>query len=229
MSNQWLYIKNASPADGLALATVLSCSKEDWNVIHSSIHSCFIRNLQNVTIGHPDEGSEIITLEMNASSFNERCNCIASQLDIPTRQDWTATIFFKELDNELEVRLRSYINVILLYCVPTPGEHINLMMIDQALRYLAQDKYMTVDANSSMLPNIKGTKDYRGLIDVETIVRNKSIISTVITTEPWMTEICSAYGIKCCTISGTGNAIILDGITIDHPLQLANYIQNVIK
>lgn len=230
MNGKWLYIKNASPADGIAFASVLHTSKDKWNVVHSSSYYCFIHNLQNVNIGHPDGVKDVLIIDVNGcSTFNERCNYIASQLGLPTQSSWNAFTFYQTKDNELETRLRSYKNVILLYFIPRSCENINLIMIDQSMRILTQDNFTIVDGNSSMLPNIKGTKDYRGLIDVENILRNLFVISTVITTEKWMKEICSVYHIKCCIISGEEDLIFLDGIKIEHPLQFANYIQNFIN
>ena len=227
---KWLYIKNASPVDGIALAAVLASTEVMWNVIHSTLYSCFLRKLENVEIGHPDEDFEILTIELeDTNSFDQKCNSIASQLGLLPKEEWGAPSFVKELKTELEKRINSYENIILLYFIPHPGKHIDLMLVDHAMRSMAKDGYQIIDGNSAMLPNIKGTKDFRGLINLETVLRTKDKIKVVVTTETWMKDICSLYGIKSICISDSNGTMFLDNITVEQSLQFANYIQNIIK
>lgn len=227
---KWLYLKNASPVDGLALASVLASTEGMWNVIHSTLYSCFLQNLRNVEIGHPDEDFDILTIELEGkNTFSQKCNSIASQIGLLPKEEWEVHSFVKVLNTELERRILSYENIILLYFIPQPGKHIDLMLVDQAMRSMVKDGYQVIDGNSAMLPNIKGTKDFRGLINIETIIRTQNKIKAIVTTEPWIKDICSLYNIKCIYISDNNGISSLDSIKIEHSLQFANYIQNIIK
>lgn len=48
--NTWIYLKSDNPADALALATVLSNTNKNFNVVRRSINSFVYDGLDNVNV-----------------------------------------------------------------------------------------------------------------------------------------------------------------------------------
>lgn len=228
---QWIYLKNANPCDALAFASVLSSDGHQWNIVHASSYSRYLRGLHNIIIGHPEsENCDILILESkDCADFSDRCNHIASQLKIDSKEKWSMYTYFSESNSAAIKQLESLDKIILLFFFPQENMQLDLMMIEQTMHCLKNEGYCIVDGNSIAFPNIRRTKDFRDLVKLDEILECKSNISIILTTESWLPELCEEFNIKCISISSQGRGFLTKDGFIEHPMQFANYIQNLIK
>lgn len=223
--SKWIYLKSNSPADALALSSVIASSDECFNIVRRSNSSQFFKNLDNIVVDfyNSTEDSELIVIEeTETDSWKQKYDIIASHLGIVTNGDYKPYCgFFKHI-GDIEKRLASECFE-LLYLYPHHDQNLDLILVDNLVRLLENQGIRSITGGSFMLPCIKGSLDLRGVIDFAVLCAMMPKLQFVITTERSVATICEAFSTSAFVISHI-NRLMVDGLNMTDANQIINYI-----
>lgn len=188
--DSWIYLKNSVTDTGdfkaAALATVLKESSGHFNVVHTRTVSRYVRGLNNVHIGYPVSGnSEIITLDLPDNlPYYSLCKSISMSLGLQSKSNYTPYLGFAVGENEVDRQLSKMDNIILFNL---PNQDIPYLHLETVVCRLKAQSYSSVCFGESTF--IRGAYDFRGLIQIEELIRNKNKIKVLVTSVPMTKEI----------------------------------------
>lgn len=221
----WIYLKSDKPADALALATVISLSNDSYGIVRRTVNSFFFKGLKNVVIdfyADSEENNLIVINEIGTDSWLEKCDIIAERLKTKIPRESKPYLGFCA-NNTGIVKQWGNNNNILLYLFPHPDQKIDLMMVDLLVRQFEQKGIKSVSGGSIVLPCIKGTKDFRQLIDLSVLCSIKDKICFILTTDNSIKALEEALGVNVHVISHDSE-LMLDDMQMSDANQMANYI-----
>lgn len=223
--NNWLYLKSDNPADALALATVISYSSDFYNIVRRTVNAYFYSGLKNVTIdffSNTEQDNLIVIEEINNDSWQEKCDILAHQLNISIPNKCLPYLGFS-VDCSNIIEQWGEDKCVLLYLLPHPDQKLDLMVVDQIVRLFERKGIKSVSGGALFMPCIKGTRDFRQLINLSLLCNIKDLINFILTTENFMKTIGEALGINVYVISHVLN-LMIDGIPMEDANQIVNYI-----
>lgn len=193
---KWIYlVKDNNGSDDIkaaALAAVLSKSSEQYNVVHTSIVSIYLNRLENVYLGYPNksEGDVIISLKLpNFTPFQYLCRKISQILEVNISEDIEPYLGFVRNENEIDRQL-SKLGEIVAFCY-----YINdlaasfALQLDKTVELLDSYELKTICCGSRNERLLKGSYDYRELLQVDEIIKNRERIKAIVTSLPMVKEI----------------------------------------
>ena len=221
---KWIYLNSDDLADALALVTVLSNSKDNFNIVRKSVYTPIFQGLDNVSIGFYDREDELIKINsISAHSWQEKCIEVSNILGVSIKEKYEPYLGFVKETPYLDNSIGNLNEFSILYLFPNLTCEIDLVLIDKLVRILEQQDLKFISAGSSIIPCIHGTKDYRGIVDINMVGKWKKQIKFILTTEKSMIALCEALDIKVFVLSFN------EGITINrYPVNDANQIANYI-
>lgn len=193
---KWLYLKRTEQGfddfKAAALATVLSKSSKYFNVVHSTLVSKYLCGLDNVNIGYPVAGESVITtIDLpDELSFHELCLKLSDILEEPMEDIFEPYLGFATEECEIDKQLSLFDNIILFHSYSNKKiANINETQIEELVSFLKKESYIIVCAGSSKESFIKGAYDFRGLIQIEELVRNRQKFRAIVTATDYMIDI----------------------------------------
>ena len=221
----WIYLKSDNPADALALATVISFSNDSYGIVRRTVNSFFFKGLKNVTIDfYTDREDNNLTVinEISTESWFAKCDIIAEKLNVKVPCESDPYIGFCANNTSIVKQWGDDKNI-LLYLFPHPDQKIDLMIVDLIVRQFEQKGIKSVSGGTIILPCIKGTKDFRQLIDLSVLCSIKNKIYFILTTEKSIKALGEALGVNVYVISHISE-LMLDDMPMSDANQMANYI-----
>lgn len=198
--NKWIYLCNIDADNyqmmGSALATVASHHPEShFNVVHVSLIAKYFNRLENVNIGSPDMDSEVFKLPIPAYlSFESMCRFIENALKLSTAKSINPYTGYLKEETETDRHLAKYKNIILFafYSVLNGSRKY----CDIVVPKLKEHNFTPICCGSRDEHLLKGSYDFRELIGVDQLIRNRHRISGVVTSDALIKEICICLGIR---------------------------------
>lgn len=196
----WIYlkIKNCGFDDlnAVALASVLSASSERFNVVHTKMTSKYLKGLENVIVGYPSEkDGEIVTM-LNLpeyAPFELLCETILDTLCIKLNNKCSPYLGFASKRNEIDRQLQDRGDLI-LFCYYIEEREVFLVpRLEEVVKTL--NAYSFISCGSKREPLIKGSYDFRELIKIDEIIKNRNRIKAIITANNLVKEIGSKLDI----------------------------------
>lgn len=221
----WIYLKSDNPADALALATVISFSNDSYGIVRRTVNSFFFKGLKNVTIDFYtdcEDNNLTVINEISTESWFAKCDIIAEKLNVKVPRESDPYIGFCANNTSIVKQWGDDKNI-LLYLFPHPDQKIDLMIVDLIVRQFEQKGIKSVSGGTIILPCIKGTKDFRQLIDLSVLCSIKNKIYFILTTEKSIKALGEALGVNVYVISHISE-LMLDDMPMSDANQMANYI-----
>ena len=221
----WIYLKSDKPADALALATVISFSNDSFGIVRRTVNSFFFKGLKSVVIDFytdSEKNNLIVINEVSTDSWSSKCEILSERLNIKIPREIKPYLGFCA-NNTGIVKQWGNTQRILLYLFPHPNQKIDLMIVDLLVRQFEQKGIKSVSGGTAVLPCIKGTKDFRQLIDLSVLCSILDKISFILTTENSIKALGEALGVNVHVISHVSE-LMLDDIPMSDANQMANYI-----
>lgn len=197
---KWIYIRPYNSdlfhIKGNALASVINMHKDiDFKLIHQSEISKYFKGLYNVEIGYPNTDSQIINLNIpEYLNFGDMCNFIEKALNLQHKGNFKPYIGFVDKLNEVDTQLQKHDNII-LFAYYSNLNDINVR-IDDVIDKLKQYNYVPICCGSKDEHLLHGALDFRELIRIDEIIKNKSKIKAIVTSNRILKEICYLLNIN---------------------------------
>lgn len=198
----WIYLKNTDfgfdEIKAVALASVLSNSSEMFYIVHTNIVSKYVRGLKNVLIGNPgkNEKRDIIILDLpDYAPFQILCKKISEILNIKCVMPVLPFLGFTRKKNEIDRQLSIYDDVILFCYYSIEGGESLCPKLENVVRSLNEKSYLTICCGPKSEVLIKGTFDFRELIQIDEIIKNRERIKVIVTSTALVKEIGLLLGI----------------------------------
>lgn len=176
----------------VALASVLWSSPDFYNVVHTYSVSIYLKGLANVNIGNPSkkEGDVVsyISLPDNAP-FQILCKLVAKSLGLCEDREYKPYLGFARKENEVDRQLASKQNVV-LFCHYMNGREVFLNdFIEQNIKEQDSKVFTAVCCGSRREDLIRGAYDFRELIQIDEVIKNRDRICAIVTSTPLVKEI----------------------------------------
>lgn len=222
---KWIYIKSDRLIDAYAVTSVLANSNEDFAIVRKARFASLFRTiLPNVLYDYfpAGENDELIVIEPSKSNnIIESLACISKQLGVNCD-----TIV--DCNNLVMPNVNLDINLCIML---TPEEQeIDLHLIDHSINNILQKGYTVACAGETPIPCIRGTKDYRCILNWVHIpaLATKNIV--LVTNNEDYVQLADSYNMKNILLSNIDNVLYANGIRIEHPDEFSNIIlQTLIK
>lgn len=192
----WIYLKKENRGfddiRAAALASVLRKSGETHNVVHTNVISIYLNRLENINIGYPNEseGDKIITLELpDYAPFQLLCKMISKRLDIPDVEVYEPYLGFVRKENEIDKQLSKSDNIVLYCYYMNDRDALLIPQLEKTIEILDINGYSSVCCGSRKESLLKGSYDYRELIQIDEIIKNRKRIKAIVTSLSLVKEI----------------------------------------
>lgn len=199
---KWIYLKIKGDVfddmKAAALASVLNKSSERYNIVHTTIVSKYMKGLENVIVGNPnkEEDSAIICLDLpDYAPFQTLCENIAAKLDLKCEVPYSPYLGFARKSNEIDCQLLNKGDLILFCYYYVEGERFLLPKLEKVVHSLNEKKYSTICCGLKGETLIKGAFDFRGLIQIDEIIKNRDRIRVIVTSTSLVKEVALLLGI----------------------------------
>lgn len=223
MNKKWIYLKSNNITDALALATVLSYTSEQFNIVRRAYYTEILKSLPNVNISFytPSEGSSLITIQASSNlCFKEICASYFNLLGINIPENYKCYDGFLK-HNEQISRILEESSYGLFYILP--DNQIDLFFYDNIARVYEQHNVKFISGGTLMLPCIKGTIDLRDLLSIPTLFSIKHNIKFLITNVHDIANACKAYDIQAYEIT-MDEHIKIESQIVNNPQEIVNFI-----
>lgn len=192
-NNTWIFINPENRNVHLiavALATIFYKNQDDsFRIIHVSVVSKYFRGLTNVTIGYPDIHSNIVNIDVpEFLPFKAMCNYLEDILKLSHKNIQTPYLGFAKGDSEVDRYLSRFKNIVLFinYSVLN-GIHLYDEYLASKIR---KEGFLPICGGSRHEQLLREALDFRDLLSIENAIRAKDRIRVVVTSDPFIWEIC---------------------------------------
>lgn len=192
----WIYLKREyrgfDDIKAAALAAVLNKSSEHFNVVHTNIISIYLNRLKNVTIGYPSksEGDTIISLELSDNApFKILCDRISVLLNLQEMQEYEPYLGFVRSENEVDRQLSKLNNIVAFCYFLNERETLIVPQLEKVIESSVACNFKAVSCGSRNEQLLKGSYDYRELIQIDELIKNRDRIKAIVTSLPLVKEI----------------------------------------
>lgn len=187
----WIYIKKTNSGydeiKAAAVATVINVSKECYNVVRTDIVSKYLGKLKNVNIGHPKEkeGDSVLVLDLpDYAPFRILCEKTAGILNVQHEGGFSPYLGFVREKNEIDEQLAKKEKVVLFCYYLNEREFFISSHLKQVVANLCDNGLFPVCCGTKREILLKGAYDFRELIEIDEIIKNRSRIKAIVTSEP---------------------------------------------
>ncbi|MGM9847655.1 MAG: hypothetical protein ACI31F_06860 [Muribaculaceae bacterium] len=187
----WIYIKKTNSGydeiKAAAVATVVNVSKECYNVVRTDIASKYLGKLENVNIGHPKEKEEdsVLVLDLpDYAPFRILCEKTANILNVQHEGIFHPYLGFVREKNEIDEQLATKEKVVLFCYYLNEREFFISSYLKQVVANLCDNGLSPVCCGTKREVLLEGAYDFRELIEIDEIIKNRSRIKAIVTSEP---------------------------------------------
>lgn len=237
--NSWIYLKKTNTGyDDLkaaALASVLNVSPDHYNVVHTNVVSRYMKGLNNVKVGNPSvkEGDNVKTLNLpDYAPFSILCTKISTALNLPCR-DYSPYLGFAREENEIDRQLSEKENFILFCYFINERDSSLVSVLNAVVKKLNNNSLNAISCGSKNEPIIKGVFDFRELIQIDEIIKNRDKIKVIITSTALVKEIGVLLDIPVVYLYSYSyivyydNSEIVESCLMDYAEKLTNTILDI--
>ena len=192
----WVYLKKSycgyDDLKAAALASVLFMTNEEYNIVHTDVVSIYLKGLKNVIIGIPNknDGDTISILDLpDYAPFQILCNKISVALSIKREKHYCPYLGFVRKENEIDRQMSNKGNLILLSFYSNDRDLSLISKLEEVVFSLKGQPYNAICCGSKRETMIKGAYDFRELIQIDEIIKNRDRIKVIITALPLVKEI----------------------------------------
>lgn len=192
----WIYLEKQyegyDDINAVALASVLFASSKSYHVVHTNVVSIYLKGLNNVTIGipSPKDGDSVqrIVLPINAP-FEVLCANISKELALPVIKNLQVYTGFVRRENEIDRQLTRKEHIVLFSYYSYERERELLSRLEKVVNQLNNAGISSVCCGSLTEELLENAYDFRELIQVDEIIKNRDRISALVTSLPLVKEI----------------------------------------
>lgn len=220
--DKFILLRGENIADALALATVIQDLK-DYHVIRRSVFAPVFykfRNVDEVKYTFSKKDALIVINPIETDKWEEKCDYIASLLGV---KNYSYIPYVDFIEDAFSMSKYLYDRFCLLYFCPNKQQNIDLVLVDSLVRQMKKNGINSVSGGDKFLPCIKDTMDFRGLFNLPAIIKYKSQISLIITSEIPLYTLGQALGIKTFLISTT-DKMMINNCVINDVSEMLNFI-----
>lgn len=198
----WIYIERSVygflALKAAALASALNNAEGNYYVVRSSETSSFFAGLKNVSLGFPniEDGDTITRLTLpDYAPFDMLCKMIAKALGIDTCCEIRPYLGFAREDNMVDREMAKYSQVALFAYYLENRDIAIANQLENSIRLLPSSvKAICCGSRNEKL--LRGALDFRGLIQIDELIKNKQRISAIVTASHAVKEIALLLGIR---------------------------------
>lgn len=198
----WIYLKKTgSGFDDIkasALASVLCVTSKTFNIVHTDVVSIYLKGIKNARIGNPckTNGDIVVTLDLpDYAPFRILCIKISAFLNLKYDKPYKPYLGFVRSENEIDRQLSNKGDIILFCYYLNEREPFLLSRIEEVVHNLDKSDCSVICCGSMRETLIKGAYDFRELIQIDEVIKNRSRIKLIVTAMPLVKEIGRLLGI----------------------------------
>lgn len=186
----WIYLKKTylgyDEIKAVALATIINASEEHlFYIVRTGIISKYLHGLKNVIIGHPQgkKGDNVIVLDLpDYAPFHVMCKKVAEALNMP--YTYKPYLGFVRKRNEIDEQLDDKDNIILFAYYMEGRETFLISHLKSVVRSLSANGVTSICCGNNIDEFLEGAYDFRSLIEIDEIIKNRYRIKAIVTSEP---------------------------------------------
>ena len=236
---KWYCLKrtqnNFDEIKSAAMASVIAKSTKDYYIVDENVISKYFTNLHNAIIGKPNKEDEVVDIELpDYAPFQILCDKLSRLLNINTKGFCQPYLDFIEGENEVDKQLSGMNNLVLFFYYLETDVPL-LQHFEKTVNLLKGYSFICcgpIDIDNKL---IKGALDFRGIIKIDEIIKNRQRIKVIVTSSPFVKEIgfllhipvILLYSDVFITYKNSRKEVIR--AFIDYPAKLANTIVNIEK
>ena len=231
----WIYLKKTgSGFDDIkasALASVLCVTSKTFNIVHTDIVSVYLKGIKNAIIGNPckTNGDIVVTLDLpDYAPFQILCIKVAAFLNIKYDKPYKPYLRFVRIKNEIDRQLSNKGDLILFCYYLNERELFLISRLEELVQNLNKNDYSVICCGSKREALIKGAYDFRELIQIDEVIKNRSRIKLIVTAMPLVKEIARLLGITVIYLYSYSYFVFHNNAEIVRST-LANCIQKLTK
>ena len=198
----WIYLKKTgSGFDDIkasALASVLCVTSKTFNIVHTDVVSIYLKGIKNARIGNPckTNGDIVVTLDLpDYAPFQILCIKISAFLNLKYDKPYKPYLGFVRSENEIDRQLSNKGDLILFCYYLNERELFLLSRLEEVVHNLDKSDCSVICCGSMRETLIKGAYDFRELIQIDEVIKNRSRIKLIVTAMPLVKEIGRLLGI----------------------------------
>lgn len=192
----WIYLKKTgSGFDDIkasALASVLCVTSKTFNIVHTDVVSIYLKGIKNARIGKPckTNGDIVVTLDLpDYAPFQILCIKISAFLNLKYDKPYKPYLGFVRSENEIDRQLSNKGDLILFCYYLNERELFLLSRLEEVVHNLDKSDCSVICCGSMRETLIKGAYDFRELIQIDEVIKNRSRIKLIVTAMPLVKEI----------------------------------------
>ncbi|GEM_PF-909306 len=231
----WIYLKKTySGFDDIkaaALASVLCITSERFNVVHTDVITIYLRGVANVIIGNPNkkEGDVVTVIDLpDYAPFQILCKKICERLNIKYKKSYSPYLGFVREENEIDRQLSKKGNLILFCYYLNERELFLKSQLEEVVQNLGEHVDSAICCGSKRESLIKGAYDFRELIQIDEVIKNRHRIKLLVTALPLVKEIGNLLGIPVIYLYSYSYIVYYKNAEIVRST-LTNYAQKLTK
>lgn len=214
--NTWYNLKTTGSyfddMKAVALATVISKSNKKYKIVHTSVVSKYLRRLENVQIGYPTFSSNIVVLNLPDNlPFNNLCKKIATYLGTSIQEVCEPYIGFARDNNEIDRQLSKLSNVIITCYYQNEHDKSFISELEKVVDNLSMQQCNFVCCGSHREMLLKGAYDFRDVIQIDELIKNREKLRAVVTSSPFVKEMALLLSIPVVFLYSNALAIYING------------------
>lgn len=231
----WIYLKKTySGFDDLkaaALASVLCITSKRFNVVHTDVVTIYLRGIDNVIIGNPSEkeGDVVIVIDLpDYAPFQILCKKTCELLSLKYKKSYKPYLGFVRDENEIDRQLSKKGELILFCYYLNVRELFLKSRLEEVVQNLDKNDYSFICCGSKREALIKGAYDFRELIQIDEVIKNRHRIKLIVTASPLVKEIGNLLGITVIFLYSYSYIVCRKNSKIVR-CSLSNYSQKLTK
>lgn len=199
----WIYLKKTylgyDEIKTVALATIINASEEQlFYIVRTDIVSKYLHGLKNVVVGHPQkkEGDNVIVLDLpDYAPFHVMCKKVAETLNVQYTGNYIPYLGFVRRKNEIDEQLGNKDDIILFCYYMERRETFLTSRLKRVVAALNANRITSICCGSNVEEFLEGAYDFRSLIEIDEIIKNRYKIKAIVTSEPIVKYIGQILGI----------------------------------
>ena len=231
----WIYLKKTySGFDDLkaaALASVLCMTSKRFNVVHTDVVTIYLRGIDNVIIGNPSEkeGDVVTVIDLpDYAPFQILCKKICERLNINYEKSYSPYLGFVRGENEIDRQLSSKRDIVLFCYYVNHREKDLIPLLNGIVRKIDKNDYSAICGGLKSEALIKGAYDFRELIQIDEVIKNRHRIKLLVTALPLVKEIGNLLGIPVIYLYSYSYIVYYKNAEVVRSC-LTNYAQKLTK
>lgn len=222
----WIYINSNRIIDILCLSAALDHAKQKWSLVRTTGVTQYLLHHPNVNeVGFPTPDDNVVIISLNEiGGFYDKVEYILNQINEEVPEDLGNFEVHCNVEHpNLLERIRNEKYSILLLTMS--GERpMDLFFIDETCRLISNSGFKFASLGELIIPCVRGTADFRGLLNEVEILASLEHAPFVMTNDPSITEFCRAKKIKVFHLQQSETTLSCNNLPMTSPNHLVNMI-----